>query len=136
MKCSSDLWWQFQKKHRKDIFFALGENSPSSGPETASLALCLFITDKFQGRRVGGSRGGGADKATSFGQCSALSGQTAVWFPVSSSGITVSDDKLGLRKGQIRLENENAGAKTKWKQNKKKPHQNPPLLPHSKINFD
>lgn len=97
---------------RKFFFFALGENGPSSGPETASLALCLFITAKFQGRRAGG-QGGGADKATSSGQCSPLSGRTAVWFPVSSSGITASDDKLGLRKGQIRLENENAGAKPK-----------------------
>lgn len=47
-----------QPVERIFFFFALGENSPSSGPETASLALCLFITAKFQGRRVGGQQAG------------------------------------------------------------------------------
>lgn len=38
-----------------------------------------FMTTKFQGRRVWG----GGNRPTSFRQCLPLSGQTAVWFPVS-----------------------------------------------------
>lgn len=98
-----------QKEHRASwrTCFALGKKQAqfwlrNSVSSIVSLSLLPNFKEGELGRKGLGSR------APSFGQCAPLSGQTAVWFPVSGSGITASDDKLGLRKGQIRLENENA----------------------------
>lgn len=100
------------------IYIAVGEYSPNSGSENCLQPCVSFITTKFQGR-------GGGSRATSFRQCSPLSGQTAVWFPVSSASLTASDEKRGLRKGQISVENENA-----------KHHRNPSLPAYSNVNSD
>lgn len=102
----------------KRILLLWEKTGPVLGQNCVYSIVSLSLLPNFKEGELGGGQ------SYLLRQCLPLSGQTAVWFPVSSSGISASDENWGLRKGQTRLENENA-----------EKHHNPPAI-HSKKTFD